>query len=178
MSTLYGISHNNEDLTIEQIHTLIEYVGHQNAEIRLSLVHCLFGIETEPAIRTLIELSKDDDPSIRDWATFGLGTQLEIKSEVISNALWDRVNDENQEVKLEAIVGLAIRGDKGIKEIIINELKRGEHSTVLYDAIEYLNDKSILSHLERQLQNSLKDPDIPQNWLTDLESTIKLLKDN
>ncbi|PYR46312.1 MAG: hypothetical protein DMF89_22535 [Acidobacteria bacterium] len=48
--------------------------GHESEEVRHSVAYCL-GTRDEPVARqTLTLLSRDSDPDVRDWATFGLGT--------------------------------------------------------------------------------------------------------
>lgn len=74
------------------------------------------------AIDALIDLSNDKVASIRNWATFGLGSQIETDNNKIRKALWSRTSDKNQDTKLEAIVGLANRNDIKVKEIINSTL--------------------------------------------------------
>ena len=44
------------------------------AELREAVVHALLARDEPAARQTLIELSRDVEPGVRDWATFGLGT--------------------------------------------------------------------------------------------------------
>ena len=132
---LSSISHNNENLNENQISKLIEYKTHNFADVRFELTLAISCLENENAIKTLIELSSDKDSDIRNWATFGIGRQLENDTEDIRNALWNRINDSNFETKSEAIVGLANRLDRRIKEVIISELKNGDYGTLVFEAI-------------------------------------------
>lgn len=176
MSLLYGIGHNNEELTAKQITKLIQLKNHNNVDVRQGLVSALLGIEDKKAINTLIELTKDNVSSIRNWATFGIGSQVEISNQKIKTALWNRVNDKHQETKLEAIVGLSNRGEKEVKKIILRELKEGEYGTLLFDAIETLNDKEFLPQLEKNYESAKNDDSIPNNWIKDLKECIEKLK--
>ena len=54
----------------------------------------------------------DDDPDVRDWATFGLGTQVATDSAEVRDALADRLADADEDVRREALVGLARRRDR------------------------------------------------------------------
>lgn len=174
---LSSISHNNEKLNENQISKLIEYKTHKFADVRFELTHAISCLENDDAIKTLIELSNDKNSDIRNWATFGIGTQLEIDTEIIRNALWNRVNDSDYETKSEAIVGLANRMDKRIKEVIISELKNGDYGTLLFGAILKLNDKEFLPYLNKNLKIAKKDKDdIRNGWVLALEETIKELK--
>ena len=44
-----------------------------------------------PGVAALISLMCDDDPDVRDWATFGLGTQVATDSAEVRDALADRL---------------------------------------------------------------------------------------
>ncbi|WP_159810398.1 HEAT repeat domain-containing protein [Cellulomonas citrea] len=63
------------------------------------------------AVTTLIRLTSDVDPGVRDWATFALGTQSSLDSEEIRDALAARLDDEGGDTRFEAALGLARRGD-------------------------------------------------------------------
>lgn len=174
---LSSISHNNENLNENQILKLVEYKTHKFADVRFELTLAISCLDNNTAIETLIELSNDKDFDIRNWATFGLGTQLENDTEEIRNALWNRINDSDFETKSEAIVGLANRMDKKIKEVIISELENGYYGTLLFEAILKLNDKEFLPYLNENLKIAKKDKDdIKNGWVLALEETIKELK--
>ena len=176
-SILYAIGHNNEGLKEEQILQLIEFKNHKNVIVREGLVIALLTIENKKVIGTLIELMDDEIESIRNWSTFGIGSQLEENNPEIINALWKRVTDINEETKLEAIVGLANRGDLRIKEVIIQELEKGKYGTLLFDAIEKLNDKEFLPYLEQNLISIQTEKEISDEWRVELEKNIEKLKE-
>lgn len=174
---LSSISHNNENLNEYQISKLIEYKTHKFAAVRFQLTLAISCLDDNTAIKTLIELSNDKNSDIRNWATFGLGTQIENDNEHIRNALWNRINDSDFETKLEAIVGLANRMDKRIKKIIISELVKGDYGTLLFESILKLNDKEFLPYLNENLKIAYKNnDDIKNGWALALEETIKELK--
>lgn len=77
MSLLYAIGHNNENLTNKQIGKLASFSTTKNALIKEGLVFSLLTINHPKAIESLILLSSDKLNHIRDWATFGLGTQID-----------------------------------------------------------------------------------------------------
>lgn len=60
----------------------------------------------------LIAWSRDEDAAVRDWATFTLGTQLDVDSRDVRQALRDRLDDANFDTRCEAFVGLARRLDE------------------------------------------------------------------
>jgi len=170
---LSSISHNNENINGNQILKLIEFKKHTYSNVRFQLTLALSCLENENAVKTLIELSRDKHSDIRNWSTFGLGSQIEINNAEITKALWDRINDENQETKLEAIVGLANRKDSRIKEIIKRELKNGEYGILLFDAIETLNDKDFISILTENLKIAKNDNGISNEWISNLKKCIE-----
>lgn len=175
-SSLYALGHNNEEFKETEISPLTKFRDHKSPEIRHALVSALLRVNNKIAIDTLIHLSNDSDSATRDWATFGLGTQIERNIKKIREALWLRVNDSCQDAKLEAIVGLAKRRDTRVTEIIIRELTEGEYGTLLFEAIEELNDKSFLPYLEKNLVDEKKDDGINSGWLDALEGCIEKLK--
>lgn len=174
---LSSISHNNENINENQISKLIEYKNHSYSEVRFELTLALSCLEYNNAINTLIELSNDKDSDIRNWATFGLGRQLETDSESIRKALWNRINDIHFETKSEAIVGLASRKDEKVKDVIIQELENGDYGSLLFEAILTLNDQDFLPLLDKNLKIAKKDKeDIANGWVLALEETIDELK--
>jgi hypothetical protein len=176
LSVLYAIGHNNEKLKPDEIALLVTFKDNPDEGVREGLVSALLTVDNKIAIDTLIHLTTDKISHIRDWATFGIGTQIERDNKFIREALWLRVDDKNQDTKLEAIVGLAKRKDKRIKEIIERELLNGEYGTLLFEAIEELNDKDFLPLLKSNLKIAKKDTGINPEWLKDLKNCIHQLE--
>ncbi len=173
-SIFYGIGHNNENLTVKQIDLLCSFKKHKSSRIRYSLAFALFTKQEPNAIQTLIELSKDRDYEIRDWATFGLGTQIEIDNVEIRNVLWKRINDKYEGPRFEAIFGLAKRKDLRIKEILITELENiDEFGSLILEAIEELNDKEFILLLENQINTNRVEKRVNEEWLTNTLEKIK-----
>lgn len=174
-SLFFGISHNNERLTNEQVSQLITFKNSKKSEVRYSLVWAISGVDNPKAIETLIELSEDSFSSIRNWATFGIGTLSKQNNDRIIKALWNRTKDKHQETKLEAIVGLANRNQVAVKEQIIEELKNDEYGTLLFDAIETLNDKAFIPYLEANLKTARNDSGIDEEWIAELNQCLNKL---
>lgn len=175
MSLLYSIGHNNDKLDNEQIEKICSFINTKNSLINEGLVFALLGIDNLNAIETLIKLSSDKLSHIRNWATFGLGTQIERNNKTIREALWERVNDKNQETKLEAIVGLAKRKDKRVNDIIRREIIGGEYGTLLFEAIIETQDKEFLPLLKQNLRTIKDDKTINTKWGKDLINCIEEL---
>lgn len=108
----------------------------------------------------MIDLSDDKVASIRNWATFGIGSQIETDNDKIRKALWNRTSDKNQDTKLEAIVGLANRNDIKVKGIIKQELISGEFGTLLFEAIELLDCVELIPLLKDNLNSGKSDSNV------------------
>lgn len=172
MSILYSIGHNNENLNSKQINKICSFLSNDNNWVKEGLVSSLLGIDKLTAIETLIKLSSNKLSHIRNWATFGLGSQIERDNKEIREALWKRVNDKHQETKLEAIVGLAKRKDKRVNDIIRREIIGGEYGTLLFEAIIETQDKEFLPLLKQNLRIIKDDKTINTEWEKDLMNCI------
>jgi len=175
MSLLYAIGHNNGKLNKTQIEKLCTFSDNDNNWVKEGLVSSLLGVDNLNAIETLIKLSTDKISHIRNWATFGIGTQIERDNKNIKEALWNRINDTHQETKLEAIVGLAKRKDSRVNEIIKQELLDGEYGTLLFEAIIETSDKQFLPLLRQNLKAIKEDTTINPEWKKDLKNCINEL---
>ncbi len=74
------------------------------------------------------------------------------------------------------MVGLAIRKQNAVKESIIEELKRGEYGTLLFHAIETLNDKEFIPYLENNLKSAKNEGGINKEWIADLKKCLNKLR--
>jgi len=120
VSAAYALAHLKGN---RAINALNERKNHRNAEVRHALALGLVGESQPGSIHTLIELSRDPDDSVRDWATFALGASTEIDSEEIRTALRARLNDSFDEARAEAIWGLAIRNDLEGLRLLLHRLE-------------------------------------------------------
>ncbi len=135
---LIGIGHNNIYLTSQNIRRILHFSESNNYKIRFALVFALLGIEDNYAIEILQKLSSDKSVSVRDWATFGLGSQIDLDNPVIRSTLWKRVSDRHFDTRMEAIVGLAKRQDLSIRKVIETEINNNNNSELIFEALEYL----------------------------------------
>jgi HEAT repeat protein len=125
---------------------------HPSPTIRYAVVFGLLAFEQHLAIKTLIELSRDPDELVRDWATFGLGSQIDTDTPEIRAALLARILDKDEVTRGEALVGLARRRDARIIEPLIKELARyraTEHGDYSLRAAEELADARLLPVLKK-----------------------------
>src|SRR5262249_3447152 len=128
--------------------------SHASDEVRHSLAYCL-GRRDEPIAReTLIVLSRDRDPEVRDWATFGLGSLSDVDSDDIRAALIARLEDSNPDVRGEALMGLALRRDSRTVHAILRELRRPDCTDFAIEAAAELQSEQLVQHLQKLLQAS------------------------
>jgi methionyl-tRNA formyltransferase len=90
---------------------LVARRAHPDEAVREAVAFALGGRRGEAALAALIELSADPAPAVRDWATFALGTLSEADSPALRDALAARLDDPDEDTRLEAVHGLALRGD-------------------------------------------------------------------
>jgi HEAT repeat protein len=146
---------------------LIPLKSHPDENVRFGLVHGLSGHSDENAIETLIELSRDDDDDVRDWATFGIGTLLSSDTPEIRAALRARIDDADADTRAEGIVGLARRKDTGITELLKQELSSDSVDYLMIEAAEELGDSRLYPVLLA----------LRKRWPEDRESELRYLDD-
>ncbi len=112
------------------IKAVLPFATHPDPEVRYAVVHCLNGHEDSHAVQAMIQLSTDPDHDVRNWATFGLGSQIESDTPAIRNALVARLDEEDAEIRGEAMVGLAERGDVGVIPQFLRELTTTDLDTL------------------------------------------------
>jgi hypothetical protein len=109
------------------ISALISMRDDPDVDVRWAVANGLNGSERPDAIETIIELMDDPDDNVRDWATFALGTQCDVDSPEIKDALRKRFADRCENARAEAIWGLAQRKDQQGLRMLIGELNDPEH---------------------------------------------------
>lgn len=111
---------------------------HQSGAVRFGVVFALSGYEDVDAIAGLIALSHDNDANVRDWATFGLGSQTDADTPELREALIARLRDREGDTDQEAVIGLARRGDLRVVPRVLEALDAGELSAPLLEAAALL----------------------------------------
>ena len=130
-SAAFSLGHRNDPAAIPE---LVKLIHHPNDRLRLGVTTGLSCHEDSQAIEGLIVLSKDDSEEVRNWATFGLGTQIETNSPEICNALLVSLTEENQEIRGEALVGLARRQHPDTIQYLIKELNGSSINVLILEA--------------------------------------------
>jgi HEAT repeat protein len=115
-SAAWALAHLGGDGAVS---ALIPMRTNPDPDIRWAVANGLNGSERPDAISAIIELMDDPDDNVRDWATFALGTQCDVDSETIREALRKRLDDQYDKARDEALWGLAQRKDEqGLKMLI------------------------------------------------------------
>lgn len=138
--------------TEEACLAVLPYADDEDDEVRLEVARTApGGLDSEAAeervAKTLIQLSRDDVDDIRDWATFGLGSILEIDTPAVRQALADRLDDEKFDTACEALVGLAERGDERAFDRTMELLQAESVPRLAVDAARALADQRLLGAL-------------------------------
>jgi HEAT repeat protein len=112
------------------------------------------------AIQTLIELSRDEIGRVRDWATFGLGSQVGdvdpdtqgedvVDTPAVRDALADRLSDPDEDARCEAIVGLAMRRDPRVLPVLVQELEKGPKLSLILVAARWAASSTLCPSLRK-----------------------------
>jgi hypothetical protein len=128
---------------------LLRFLRHSDAGIRYTVAGALLAFAESPGvIAALLELMRDPEPDVRDWATFGIGSQIEADGPEIRAALWERTTDPVAIVRAEALSGLAVRKVPGTFDALEREARQSEVEYPAVRAIEELEYPRSLRLLE------------------------------
>ena len=86
------------------------------------------------SVTHLLELARDTDADVRDWATFGLGVQGDCDTPEIRDTLVRCLTDQNEDVREEAMVGLAKRKDRQVLPLLLQALQEASISVRVFEA--------------------------------------------
>jgi hypothetical protein len=107
---------------------LVRLASHDDSDVRSNVAMALpaaMGNQVDGAdIAAMIGLTGDIDADVRNWATLGLGRQMDVDGSEIRQVLWARVGDDNPDVREEAICGLAWRRDRRSVRLVSQLLRR------------------------------------------------------
>jgi HEAT repeat protein len=127
---------------------LAQLADHPEADVRFAVACALGNFEDDIAINALIQLSADADDDVRNWATFGLGSLRDADRPEIRAALFVRTREDNGEIRGEALVGLALRQDERVLDLVRAELQGEYAGSWVLEAAELVGDASLVPLLE------------------------------
>ena len=123
---------------MRSIEWLVDLRDYPDERVRLALAIAFGGCPDDRAIDVLVELTEDWSDEVRAWATYGLAELVAADTPEIRRALTALLLDHDLDVRGEALVGLALRGDDLVYTYIRIELL-GEFRGVLpVRAAQYL----------------------------------------
>ena len=145
------------------VHEVQPLVDHPSSRVRFSLAFTLGGRYDNASVDMLVVLSSDRDNDVRNWATFGLGTQSHRADEVVLEALRQRMYDPHEETRGEALAGLAAKGDPMGKQAVLHELESRVLATLVIQAAESYADPMFLPALTRW-RSKIDEGDRKDKW--------------
>ncbi len=98
-------------------------------------------------MRQLIAMTRDDDPSNRDWATMLLASESADTPE-IREALLSAANDGNDVVRAEALVGIARRDRDLALPLVLKALSGDWAGMPLFEAAALVADPALVDVLK------------------------------
>ncbi len=141
-SLVIAVGHLHDERIIP---SLLPLGRHTNAEVRYAVASSLHGLPAAHTIETLILLSCDPSPKVRDWACFAIAN-ADVDSSATRDALLARVRDDDLDTKSEAIAGLCRRRDARVVPLLIELLE--SNGSIMDDAMQ-----SILALDETELRS-------------------------
>lgn len=107
----------------DAIDSITKFSNSENASVRSAIAFALGSFADDPrSISVLIELMRDQDEYVREYAAFSLGIHGSSDSEPIRAAFVERLIDSYEYVRLDAIASLAKRKDQRVLEALLKEL--------------------------------------------------------
>jgi HEAT repeat protein len=158
------------------VYALAGLATHADSGVRFSTA-CALGHHLDDAAaeavaaEALMILCRDGDRDVRNWAMFGLAQMESQDSPSIREVLTEGSKEPDDEIRGEAIVGLAIRKVPGTADIIRNELAGEVVFRLTLDAARELGDPSLVPDL-LELQAS-EDWDGDESLKSDLDLAIQ-----
>jgi HEAT repeat protein len=119
-SVLFALGHHRDPGIIRPVS---RFRHHPDCSVRYAAAHALTRYDDPLALNSLVELTRDEDDLVRDWATFGLARQVEADTPLLRDALVERLTDPDDDTRAEALIGLALRGDRRLIPALQNELQ-------------------------------------------------------
>ncbi len=170
-SACFSLGHRSEPDDCRAIEKLIKLAEHPSTFVREGVVYGLMAKNNADAIDTLIKLCDDEYFDVRNWAIFAIGSQIETDTPQIREVLTRKLDDDNFEIRGEALVGLAERGDSSILPKLKKELEGEFEGSYALSASELLADASLLPYLQRMQVEEIDE--MESYHISCLEDAIK-----
>ena len=159
-AAISGMGHRPHPLAVPQ---LVNFASHPEQEIRFAVAVALGSYSGAESINTLIRLAKDESDAVRDWATFALGSIHEVDNAEVRDLLWANAHDNDEDVRGEALVGLAVRKDERIIPILLDRLDTNCRVFEL-NASEEIASPLLLGRLNMIKASVANESDVDRYW--------------
>ena len=135
----------------------------KSTNVRRATAFAISVINDKATIPLLINLLKDPNGDVRNWAAFAININKYDNSD-IRDCFVEMLQDKNEEVRIEAIIGLSYRKDKRVANyrsfyrkdkrvlsVLCDELKKNTVYDDIIEAAGELGDKTLLPVLDTML---------------------------
>jgi HEAT repeat protein len=156
-SAIYALGHIGNPLSVPLV---TQHRTHPEPDVRFAVAFALGNFADDPvAVGALLPLTRDADDDVRDWATFGIGALGKLDSPDIRDALVDRLGDSFEDVRQEAMVGLARLKDQRVLSALLSVLELPSVADITIDAASEMLGKQddVLGWTGRDYAEALRD---------------------
>jgi HEAT repeat protein len=145
-----GFALNHIGAPLGSLDLMLPFAAHPNADVRnATVLVCGAWRSDARAVTALVAATRDASATVRDWATFELGSQGEpgdadfIDTPEVREALAARLDDEHDDTRGEAMVALAMRRDARATPAIARALAEGFCGPLILEAARWAADASL-----------------------------------
>ncbi|MFG6413531.1 HEAT repeat domain-containing protein [Roseateles sp. DC23W] len=169
-ATVAGLGHRPHPAALPH---LVRLATHADDGVRFNVAFALGAYEEPPAAEALLMLARDPRRDVCDWATFALGAQHDADTPAIRACLWQNVHDPDDDVRCEALIGLARRGDPRLVDHLLARLADADDVWVLeLEAAEKLGDPRLIPSLQALAQRTGEDLGAQNEWARQWRATL------
>jgi hypothetical protein len=131
-SAIHALGHLDDERALPLI---VQFRHHPSDDIRFAVAFALGIYPDHPAsVEPLLGLMSDPDDDVRYWATFALGVLGTTDSDDVRTALVRALDDSNEDVREEALAGLAKRKDPRALPPLLDALQNEAVTDSVIDA--------------------------------------------
>lgn len=135
-SAIHALGHIGNASAIPEI---AARASHSSARVRFAVACALGNFPNGPlSVKVLLQLTRDSDNDVRDWATFGIGDLGDQDTSEIRERLFELLRDSDEDVCEEALVGLCKRGDQRALPKLFFLLQQPAQSSRVTESAEML----------------------------------------
>ena len=111
---------------------------HDDPEVRLAVAQGLdeLAAASPATVAALVALSRDAVDEVRSWATFALSGDHLAGLGGVADALAARLEDPSEEIRVEAVRGLARRGDARAIDAALDLAPQWSRNPIFRDAVD------------------------------------------